>query len=155
MILYLILGLLAVIAISALLKKEECRKPLTLAVAIVVGIAAVILLMRIGLSPLIALGGFLLSAIPYMGRFTQFLFALRLLARLRRSAKHAQNSTQHPTSQSNMNEEEARQILGVSATASKEEIKNKYQQLMKLNHPDKGGSDYIASKLNQAKDTLL
>ena len=50
---------------------------------------------------------------------------------------------------------EAYQILGLDDTADKEKIKETYQSLISKLHPDKGGSDYLASKINQAKDILL
>ena len=54
-----------------------------------------------------------------------------------------------------MSEEEARQILGVKYGASKEEILTTFKKLMLVNHPDKGGTEYIATKIIQAKQTLL
>ncbi|CDR96915.1 DnaJ domain containing protein, putative [Babesia bigemina] len=50
---------------------------------------------------------------------------------------------------------EACSILNVSSTASKDKIRENYKQLMMRNHPDNGGSTYIASKVNEAKDYLL
>ncbi len=55
----------------------------------------------------------------------------------------------------NINRKEALEILGLSNAASKEEILKRYQELMKINHPDKGGSEWITKKLNQARETLL
>ncbi|GIX60672.1 mitochondrial import inner membrane translocase subunit TIM14, putative [Babesia caballi] len=50
---------------------------------------------------------------------------------------------------------EACSILNVSPTAPKDKIREHYKQLMMRNHPDNGGSTYIASKVNEAKDFLL
>ncbi|MDG1287467.1 MAG: DnaJ domain-containing protein [Rickettsiales bacterium] len=54
-----------------------------------------------------------------------------------------------------MSREEAALILGVEAGASEAQVKAAYKKLMKKLHPDQGGNDYLASKLNAAKDTLM
>ena len=54
-----------------------------------------------------------------------------------------------------MSEAEARDVLGVDATASREEIEAAYRDLIVKNHPDHGGTDWIAAQLNQARDILL
>ncbi|ARN85435.1 DnaJ domain-containing protein [Candidatus Nucleicultrix amoebiphila] len=51
--------------------------------------------------------------------------------------------------------EEARQILGVKARDTEEEILKAYRRIIQKVHPDKGGSAYLAAKVNHAKDVLL
>ena len=54
-----------------------------------------------------------------------------------------------------MTVEEAAQVLGVSTEASESEIQEAYHRLISKNHPDHGGSKYIAQQLNQARDLML
>lgn len=53
-----------------------------------------------------------------------------------------------------MSKREAALILGVSPSASKLKIKDMHKKIMLLNHPDKGGSPYLAAKINEAKDMM-
>lgn len=50
---------------------------------------------------------------------------------------------------------EARSILGVAEGASPAEIQAAYSRLMRLAHPDKGGTSGLAAQLNAARDRLL
>ena len=54
-----------------------------------------------------------------------------------------------------MDEEEALSILGLTADAGPEEIKAAHKKLIAQIHPDRGGTDYLAAKINQARDYLL
>ena len=57
--------------------------------------------------------------------------------------------------QNKMNLREACLILNVSDKKKKKKIRESYKKLMMLNHPDSGGSTYISSKINEAKDFLI
>ena len=54
-----------------------------------------------------------------------------------------------------MTKREAALILGVRESASKERVKEAHRKVLMLNHPDTGGSTYVATKINEAKDMLL
>lgn len=54
-----------------------------------------------------------------------------------------------------MTEKEAYQILGLEAGASTADIRKAHRRLMQRVHPDLGGSSFLASRINQAKDFLL
>jgi len=54
-----------------------------------------------------------------------------------------------------MSQEEAYQILGLEPGAKAEEVVHAHRTLMKRIHPDQGGTNYLAARVNEAKDTLL
>ena len=60
-----------------------------------------------------------------------------------------------PAASGAMSREEALRILGLKDGAGRQDIKEAYRRLMAQLHPDRGGSDYLAAKVNQAKDFLL
>ena len=61
-----------------------------------------------------------------------------------------------PRSQgSAMSRAEAYEVLGLKSGASPDEVHAAHRRLMRLAHPDTGGSDWLASRINQARDVLL
>ncbi|XP_068602041.1 dnaJ homolog subfamily C member 15 [Brachionichthys hirsutus] len=53
-----------------------------------------------------------------------------------------------------MSKREASLILGISPVSTKAKVRDAHRRIMVLNHPDKGGSPYLAAKINEAKDFL-
>lgn len=56
---------------------------------------------------------------------------------------------------SELSERQAYEILGLSDTASREEVVQAHRRLMQKVHPDHGGSTYLAARINQAKALLI
>ena len=51
--------------------------------------------------------------------------------------------------------EEAYAILGLAPGADAAAVTSAYHRLMMQLHPDHGGTDYLATKINRARDVLL
>lgn len=54
-----------------------------------------------------------------------------------------------------MSADEARAVLGLTGEPTSAQVRTAHRRLMQLVHPDRGGSDYLAMKINRAKDVLL
>ncbi|KAE9556512.1 hypothetical protein FO519_000206 [Halicephalobus sp. NKZ332] len=53
-----------------------------------------------------------------------------------------------------MSKREAALILGINPTTKQQKIREAHKKIMIINHPDRGGSPYLAAKINEAKDLL-
>ena len=54
-----------------------------------------------------------------------------------------------------MTRAEAYEVLGLKSGANADEVHAAHRRLMRMAHPDTGGSDWLASRINQARDVLL
>ena len=89
------------------------------------------------------------ASLPVFQRLLPFLMKLIPFYQLK------QRQTEKPNENMVMDENEALQILGLATHATQDEIVQRHRQLIQKNHPDRGGSDYLAAKINKAKDILL
>jgi hypothetical protein len=64
-------------------------------------------------------------------------------------------SNQPSPDNASMSTDEALAILGLKHPVSREDILQAHRHLIARLHPDRGGSTYLASKINQARDLLL
>ena len=68
---------------------------------------------------------------------------------------HEQAESDHPHNATGLTRAEALSLLGLEEGATHDEIISAHRTLIQKVHPDRGGSDYLAAKINEAKDFLL
>lgn len=74
----------------------------------------------------------------------------------RKNADSNQDGRQgSPPASGAMSKEEAYEILGLEAGASAADIRQAHRRLMQRLHPDMGGSVFLATRINEARDVLL
>jgi hypothetical protein len=71
------------------------------------------------------------------------------------AAEGKEAGSRAPARAAGMTTAEAYEVLGLAPGATAQQIKEAHHRLMKRFHPDQGGSDYFAAKLNEARDLLL
>ncbi len=117
----------------------------------------------------VAIGGLLLAALLLLaGRGVGGLAILGLLGpllwsfRVRRPARPLPGFGAGPRAapprgraSDGMTRDEALSVLGLRAGADRAAIQAAYLRLMQAAHPDRGGSDWLAARINQARDVLL
>jgi hypothetical protein len=108
----------------------------------------------------LALGGLLLATLLLFTRGPAGLTALVFLGPLlwswiRPRTLSPGAGPRRPVPRGTMTREEAWQVLGLRPGASVDDIRAAHRRLMRAAHPDIGGSDWLAARINQARDILL
>jgi hypothetical protein len=96
---------------------------------------------------------FLARFMPVLLRFSPFL--TRFWTQHFSAKKHKTGGSRPSGAYTGMSDEEAYEVLGLKTDASREEIIAAHRRLIQKIHPDHGGSDYLAVKINLAKKVLL
>ena len=105
-----------------------------------------------------ALGGLLLAVLLFLtGRGATAIAALVLLGPMVWSWIAPRRTAARPGAprSSGLSRMEAYEVLGLKPGASEDEIRAAHRRLMTAAHPDHGGSDWLAARINQARDVLL
>ena len=154
----LIAGLAALVVLLLLLRSYVYAQPAALAKGfrrsggILLGLGAVALALtgRIGIAFLLASGSWMLlfgGPPPWAQQNPNYGPG--------GNAGGGERSAEPPRGSGAMSRAEALRVLGLEAGASEADIRAAHRRLIQQTHPDKGGSTYLAAKINEAKDVLL
>jgi len=143
---FAILSLYFVLKILSSVKPEQVKKTFKVTL-IIASIIIIIIMLRFGFPFIAAAFGVILTGASYFQRIIQFLLTFKMLKKMIGTNKFVQKQA--------MTRQNALETLGLSEGATTDEIIQAHRKMMKKNHPDVGGSKYIASQLNAAKDILL
>lgn len=95
------------------------------------------------------------ASLPLLkGLFTLLLRSLPFL-QIWLKKRQTEHQRPPPPPSPQMAKHEAYQILGLQPGASREDIILAHKRLIQKLHPDRGGNDFLAAKLNAAKELLL
>lgn len=97
----------------------------------------------------------LLRKLPALLRFAPFLSRLYRQYRGPRDESGQQRQQSTGVSSGGMSRREACDTLGVEEGCSDDDIIAAHRRLMQKLHPDRGGNDYLAARVNEAKSVLL
>ena len=140
MVFYLFVLLILVgVVVAILMARLPSRQAATL-LRWILGIGGLLL------GGLLTIRGLAVAGIPMIGAALGFLGVAMGRKPSRASA---------PPASTGMSEAEARAILGVGPDADEETIRKAHRAMMKKVHPDQGGSDALAAKVQEARDVLL
>lgn len=119
----------------------------------IVGIAAVVWLLLTGRL------NWLIAALPatavILWRGFSWLQYFFLARRLWRQNRTSDSNSKEPSIPTNMSKEDALKILGLTGDPDDKTIISAHQRLIQRCHPDRQGSEYLATLINTARATLL
>lgn len=135
----------------------EKRPRLIIKYGLWIAAAAIFLLVIFGKVHWITAG--VAAVLPLLYKlFSVALRAFPMMQFLNKARKeHKQGESQNNNHQNNekMTLEQAKEIFGFKTVDSIEKVTKRHRELMQKMHPDRGGSDYLAAQINQAKDILI
>ena len=100
------------------------------------------------------LPGSILSGVLVVATVMERLYRLNSARRDYKNAGKSSANTQGSTGGA-ITVAEAYDILNLKPGATKQDVHVAYRSLMQKNHPDLGGSEYLAKRVNEARDLLL
>lgn len=102
------------------------------------------------------IGALFAALLPLAQKFLPLILRFLPFLKFLRSRRQQGDKTEsRPRNGPNLTRQEALDVLGLKEGASREDIIQAHRKLIQKIHPDRGGSDWLAAKINAAKSKLL
>ncbi|MCC5856542.1 MAG: hypothetical protein JJT90_00150 [Ectothiorhodospiraceae bacterium] len=124
---------------------------------LLIWLAVIFLVMMLVTGRLHWISGLIMGAVLGIAKLIPLLSYVPLLRRLmgKEPPGDGRGDQRMPERPGQMSREEACSVLGVPPDADRETIIAAHRRLIQKLHPDRGGSDFLASRVNEAKRRLL
>lgn len=127
---------------------------------VVLGVGAALLLFLVLTGRVHVLTAAVAGLIPLLRKLPMLLKVLPWVKKLAGRENNGGNTSdgqrqRTPPGSSEMSVAEACQVLGVDRQCSREDVVAAHRRLIQKLHPDRGGNDYLAARVNEAKAVLL
>ena len=101
------------------------------------------------------IGGIFALLLPFLQKLIPWVLRLSPLYRIWKQRKSGDSPQNRAKASPNLSRVEALEVLGLKEGASRDDIIQAHRKLIQKLHPDRGGNDWLAAKINAAKDRLL
>lgn len=105
------------------------------------------------------IAGAIAAVLPIAQRFIGLAIrAMPFLQKAQQAYSQHNDQQKNNITENTMDLSQALQVFGFDSNdprPTKDEVVKRHRELMQKNHPDRGGSDFLAAQINQAKDILL
>ena len=154
--------LIAVLGVALLLwykiktaPAEERKKTIFWTMLSAFGAILVLLALTGHLSLITAAIAGLFALAPRVIQYAKYLPFIQQKFQQAQAGQHQNDQQSTRTRRQSISKQQAYEILGLKPGCSRDDINRAHKRMMQKMHPDRGGSDYLAAQINQAKDILL
>jgi hypothetical protein len=144
----LIAAIAAMVALGYVLARVK-TKTAAQTLRIVLGIGGVLI------GTILTLRGLAVVGVPLLGAALGLLGVAVRGGKAETKARGDEGAGRSRPRAATMTRREAAEVLGIAETASEAEINKAYRDLMKKVHPDAGGNDALAARVQEAREVLL